>query len=416
MSLGFFKSTDFKINNPAALGMGCGKCALHRKCNTPRMKEFGKGEKGIMFLGEAPGLNEDERGLPLIGKAGQLLNKYCRKYGLDPENDIVKLNAISCRPPKGREPTNREIDYCRGRVWSLIEKYKPKVIIPLGMSAMYSLLGHRWHTTDKEGGLGSMSRWRGWQIPDRDTKCWIVPCNHPAYVLHMDGNPAVEQIFSQDLKKAIQAATMPLPNWKNERECVEVLTNEDDIVQFLESVLQSEKPLLSIDYETTGLKPYREGHKIWYVGIADSQDHAVCFPTIGNKKAVRLYRKICAKKSIKKIAHNLMFEDLWTRERLGVQMQGWRMCTMQTAHVLDHRPGIAGLKFQAYVRMGLVDYSSHIHPYLCCSEKEDELYGSNGFNNIDKAPAKEVMIYCGIDCITTYRLAMLQAKDLNMEL
>lgn len=413
MSLGFFKSTDFKINNPAALGMGCGKCSLHRRCKSPRMKEYGKGKKGILFLGEAPGKNEDERGLPLVGKSGQLLLKYCRKYGLDPEEDIVKLNAVACRPPDGRDATDLEVEYCRGRVWSTIEKYKPKVIIPLGMTAMQSILGHRWHVDTKEGGLGSMSRWRGWLIPDRETKCWVAPCNHPAYVLRMEGNSAVEQVFSQDLQQAIYAAKKPVPKWENERDCVEILMEEPKIVKYLQSILKSKKATISIDYETTGLKPYREGHRIWYIGIADTPDHAVCFPTAGNKEALRLYRKICMNPSIKKIAHNLMFEDLWSRERLGVQINGWKMCTMQTAHVLDYRPGVTGLKFQAYVRMGLVDYSSHISPYLQCTEKEDEMYGSNGFNSIHKAPVKETMIYCGIDCITTYRLAQIQERELN---
>lgn len=416
--MGFFTAKDFKINNPAALGKGCGKCRLYKTCKTPRMEPYGNGERGIMVIAEAPGETEDERGIPLIGKSGQLLNYWLRKLSIDPERDIVKTNAVCCRPPGNRTPEDHEIDCCRGRVWQLIETLQPKVIIPLGAVAIQSLLGHRWH--DDEGGLGGILRWRGWQIPDRDANAWIVPSYHPAYILRMDNNPAAEIVFRNDLKNALRCLDKSLPQYKEESKCVEVITDENKVLQSLEQLLNRADKykdgdgfLVSTDIETTGLKPFRPGHKIWYIGIADTPDHAIVFPFLHMPKTKRWMRELLCHPAIYWMTHNTAFEDMWFRELLGVQVQTWKWCSMQTAHVLDNRRGISGLKFQAYVQTGLVDYSSHISPYLASTGKELELYGDNGFNNIHKAPEFDTMQYCGIDCIVQYRLAMLQEQQLS---
>lgn len=405
MTLGFFESKDFKISNPTAMGDGCGKCRLYRKCQTPKMKPFGKGEKGIMFIGEAPGSDEDKQGKPLVGLSGKFLSTKLKKFGLDPETDIVKLNALACRPPEGHKITGIEIYACRSRVWKAIEKYKPKVIVPLGMAAIECLIGHRWY--NEKSGFGTITQWRNWAIPDRDLKCWIVPSYHPAFILRtMDKVGAAEVIFERDIKKAVEHLDKPLLTWKDERDCIEILTKTTAIAKRLQMIKSGN---ITFDYESTGLKPYNKGQEITHLGIATSENDAFCFPMETNTPVMRELKRIFSDSNIGKIAQNLMFEDLWTREYLGTQVQGWKSCTMQSSHVLDHRKGITPLKFQAYVRTGLIDYSSSITPYLKGVDVDD--YGANAINRIYDAPPQKVMEYCAIDCLVTYRLWNLQQKE-----
>ena len=92
------------------------------------------------------------------------------------------------------------------------------------------------------------------------------------------------------------------------------------------------------------------------------------------------------------------------------------MCTMLTSHVLDQRKSVTGLKFQTYVRMGLPDYSSAISHYLKATAQDKEKFGDNAINQIAQAPPKPMMLYCGMDCLSTYELAILQCKDLGADL
>ena len=410
MTIGFFKSENFKISNPASMGTGCGKCRLYKGCEHPKMEPWGEGRKGLMLIGEAPGETEDRRGVPFVGKSGQMINSVLRSLHINPDTDIVKLNAVSCRPPKNRTPDGKEIEQCRGRVWAAIEKHKPKVIITFGMVPIQSLVEHRWF--DDADGLGGMMRWRGWAIPDRSLGCWVCPITHPAYVLRMGG--IYDLVFEQDMERAVSLLEVPVPTFMNEQKNVRVFENPKDVIPTLEFLLET-KPTLAFDYETSGLKPYNRAHDIWYVGVAYGRAHGICFP-FGNKRVRKLWAQICADPDIPKIAHNVGFEDLWTREILGVQTQGWKMCTMLTSHVLDQRKSVTGLKFQTYVRMGLPDYSSTISPYLKATAQDKEKFGDNAINQIAQAPPKPMMLYCGMDCLSTYELAILQCKDLGADL
>lgn len=401
MSLAFFESSQFKITNHASI-RGCGKCKLSKTCNSPKMKPYGKGHKEILFIGEAPGEDEDEEGVPLVGRSGRLLTSICQRLGLDVEKDIVKMNAVNCRPPKNRTPTPEEIDACRPRVWKEIKKHNPKVIVPLGAVALDSLIGHK---TEKV--IKTITSYRGWAIPDREHKCWIMPTFHPAHILRMSKNPAAELVFKDDIKRAIAHLKEPFPNWKDEKKCIQLLYEEDDIIKKLNTIKSGD--LIAIDYETTGLKPQNEGHQIATISIATGVNHSFAFPTdkMQHKKALRLFRKICEDETIEKLAHNVLYEDSWTREVLHVGMSGWKADTRLDTHVLDNRKGVTGLKFQAVVQIGLFDYSSHLDEYLHTNKK----LGGNAFNNVYKAPLQALLTYNAIDTLTTHRLHVVQQKQ-----
>jgi hypothetical protein len=82
---------------------------------------------------------------------------------------------------------------------------------------------------------------------------------------------------------------------------------------------------------------------------------------------------------------------------------------MIATHILDNRPGIAGLKFQAFVQYGIEDYSSHIESYL----KSDSKWGANGKNRVHKAPQRDLLIYCGMDALLEFNLIMDQMEKMD---
>ena len=118
----------------------------------------------------------------------------------------------------------------------------------------------------------------------------------------------------------------------------------------------------------------------------------------------------------------MKFEEQWTVNKLGVEVQGWHWDTMITAHTLDNRPSITGLKFQAYVQLGIVDwmtdYNKEVAPYLKPTDANKKKYGANAINCIDELITKpggmrKLLKYCALDSIYEYRLALMQMKEME---
>jgi hypothetical protein len=109
----------------------------------------------------------------------------------------------------------------------------------------------------------------------------------------------------------------------------------------------------------------------------------------------------------------MKFEDTWAAWRLGVHVGGWAWDTMLAAHVLDNRPGISGLKFQAYVRYGIGGYNTEVKPYL-----ESPGKNGNAHNRIEEliktaTGRQRLLVYCGMDALLERRLALDQMKEMR---
>jgi len=117
---------------------GCQKCALWK---TRRNFVFGKGNShaGIVFIGEAPGEEEDLQGLPFVGRAGKLLDELLANAGFTYQ-EIYICNILKCRPPGNRNPQPLEIAQCEPYLWRQIELVEPKIIVALGKVAANTLL------------------------------------------------------------------------------------------------------------------------------------------------------------------------------------------------------------------------------------------------------------------------------------
>jgi DNA polymerase len=403
MNTGFFSTKQTQSDlRPDGKTYSCASCGLYRNAVNPKMKPFGNFKKGILNIGEAPGKSEDEKSKQWQGKTGRLLQRTYEKLGIDLFEDCLNINAVNCRPienDNNRTPTNHEITCCRNVIVSkLIKEYQPSIIILLGGNAVYSVIGHRWMRD-----LGGISKWRGWTIPDKDYKAWICPVFHPSFVEHSEGSE-VQLIWEQDLQRIFELIKEPLPKYREPR--IEII---DDL-----SVLNKiERGMITFDYETTGLKPQAVGQRIVSCAVAVNENHAYSFLIPETRRERQPLVDLLANDNIEKIAHNMKFEQGWSVVRLKQSVENWVWDSMQAAHLLDNRPGITGLKFQAFVNFGVVDYSSEIDPYL-------KAENANGINKIEKlistpSGKEKLLTYGGLDAVYEYRLAIKQMKTMNYD-
>ncbi|MCX6140716.1 MAG: uracil-DNA glycosylase [Candidatus Kapabacteria bacterium] len=162
---------------------GCTNCALGHTRNS---FVFGSGNPNahIMVVGEAPGADEDEQGLPFVGRAGQLLTKVLEAINLS-RDEVYICNILKCRPPGNRKPLASETDQCEPYLWKQIELVKPRFILALGLTAANTLL------KNKE----SMTNLRG-KIHDYQGIKTLVTY-HPAALLR---NPEWKKLAWEDVK------------------------------------------------------------------------------------------------------------------------------------------------------------------------------------------------------------------------
>jgi len=171
----------------AAVRADIGDCTRCKLCNLGRSKiVFGVGnpQADLMFVGEAPGRDEDLQGIPFVGRAGQLLTKIIEAIGLT-RDDVYIANVIKCRPPENRNPEPDEVETCEPFLFRQIDIIKPKVIVALGKFGAQTLLRT----------LDPISRLRGNVYDFRGAK--LIPTFHPAYLLR---NPSSKREVWEDMK------------------------------------------------------------------------------------------------------------------------------------------------------------------------------------------------------------------------
>ena len=147
----------------------CARCPLHKGARQAVPGE-GSGEAGILFLGEAPGYNEDLQGRPFVGAAGQLLDQLLAGIGLD-RTKVFITNVVRHRPPENRDPLPIEVQACDVWFKAHLEALRPKVVVTLGRFAMYKFLPGE-----------SITRVHG--RPRRVDGVTVFPVFHPAAALH----------------------------------------------------------------------------------------------------------------------------------------------------------------------------------------------------------------------------------------
>jgi len=406
----FFDESEFKR---ASSVPRCNVCGVYRGCRTPKMPVTGEGKRKVLIVAEAPGKEEDKRGTQLIGESGQLLREVLREIDVDLDRDCWKTNSVVCWPGEGNpKPTKKRILQCRPNLLKTIKELQPRCVILLGGTAVSSLIGYLWKEDP-----GKVSLWAGHTIPDREFNSWVCPTFHPAYLLRSGGDQALRLWFKRHLEVAFRQKGRPWEVVPDYRKQVRIEYDPRGAAALLESFPDNPDDPIAFDYETTMLKPDSSEAKIVSCAVAwwasnDEDVRAVSFLWRG--EAVFLWRGEAVeamgellRSDVPKIAANLKFEERWTRKEFGHGVNNWAWDTMQAAHVLDNRPGITGLKFQAYVNFGQPVYDVKTAPYF----KSE----SNKPNRIYEIDPKELLLYGGLDALLEFKLAKVQMRKLGME-
>jgi uracil-DNA glycosylase len=163
----------------------CTRCKLHTLGRTQVVFGVGNPNADLMFVGEAPGADEDIQGIPFVGRAGQLLTDIIEKGLKIPRKDVYIANVIKCRPPQNRNPEPDEVNTCEPFLFRQIDIIQPKVIVALGKFGAQTLLRT----------LDPISRLRGRVFEYRGAK--LIPTFHPAYLLR---NPSSKREVWEDMK------------------------------------------------------------------------------------------------------------------------------------------------------------------------------------------------------------------------
>lgn len=170
----------------------CTACDLHKTRHSLVIYR-GNPQAKVLCLGEAPGYWEDQKGIPFVGRAGQLLNQLLMETGFDPQKDVYICNTIKCRPPDNRTPTPEELSSCRPLLEAQLRLVRPKVIVALGLTAVRSL-----GVGDPKGTMGSMvGKWYEYN------GCRVIVVYHPAYLLRRPADMETEKMWLDEVRAVL---------------------------------------------------------------------------------------------------------------------------------------------------------------------------------------------------------------------
>lgn len=326
----------------------CRACPLDKMVDG-KLEPTGSDKPLVYILGEAAGATEAEERIQFIGESGQLLRAYVpRKY-----SDHLRFNNCArSHPPKNETPDRVILECCRPSVVRDIEQTKPKAIFGFGNVPL-----------DWVSGFNGITLWRGRKMPVKvgSHTCWYFPMLHPAYLVRQrrgnGGASEEERMFGFDMKRAFaQIEGLPQPRVHTPAEVrknVEIITGEngDEDLGRLEEALRwaAAQPIIGVDYETNGLRPYFSGAKILSAAVA-TRDRAVAFaldhPEAGWTPSQRgivtaLWQEFLARAIGVKAVHNLAFEMEWTAFFFGKELlrAGVWGDTSTQAGVIDERKG-----------------------------------------------------------------------------
>ena len=174
----------------------CEGCDLWKTRNNPVAGE-GPVIAKVMFIGEAPGYNEDLQGRPFVGKAGKLLDELLRSVELD-RKEIYITNILKCRPPNNRNPQSSEVSSCTPYLDKQITNIQPSVIASLGNFASSYVLEKYGFQAEKIGKIHGKT----FHIKNLLFDARIIPLYHPAAAVY---NPNIKDILMEDFKSIIKA-------------------------------------------------------------------------------------------------------------------------------------------------------------------------------------------------------------------
>jgi DNA polymerase len=199
---------------------GCVRCPQLAETRTRVVFGAGNADADLLFVGEAPGRNEDEQGIPFVGAAGKLLDQLLGEIGLS-RDDVFIVNTLKCRPPGNRDPLPQEISNCQGWLFRQLELIQPKVVCTLGNFATKLLREDMTGITRLHGQAEVRV------IGPRAVR--LMPLYHPAAALY---TRSLLETLQQDFARLPELLALPAPD---QPAAPEVIVPEPEIVEVIEA-------------------------------------------------------------------------------------------------------------------------------------------------------------------------------------
>lgn len=371
-------------------------------------------EVDILFVGEAPGRDEDNLGIPFVGQAGDILADYVENVGFDPDRSRA-INMVSCKPPGNRKPDRGEFSTCLINVYHEIYRYKPKVVMLLGASAL------KLFNLDKLGGIGKIHG----KIYDKKLPKWeegegeagklgesptfkVIPTYHPASFLYSP-NPKLRKRVTGDYYTALNAVTGNSGSNTYYTAQYKVCKTVDDVQDMVKAIKENkavawdtESPDLKFMTSPMILSQFSIGRdKTWLVPFYTHDPEGLDWklaPLWSNEDRetiCKLFTEIFESEDITKIAVNLKYDANVTKKWIGCDTKGL-LIDISCIHQLLDENSPHGLEFLSDVEFNTGDYSEKVREIVGQGKDLNKTY--------DHIPDDILHPYGATDAECTYRL------------
>lgn len=355
-------------------------------------------EVDVLFVGEAPGALEDKKGVPFVGKSGSLL-----RAGVSAIEGVRVgfTNPVRCRPPGNRTPSDTIARSCASALVDEIRARRPRLLVALGNTALWSLASETGITTHTGHVLKcTISEFA--HIP-------VLACLHPAYVLRFDHE--VERMAA-----ALETAQKILRGEYTSRRGLgtyHVAKTADEAIKWLRKFMRAD--LVAHDTETGSLSfTQTKWPRLLCFSFSDEEgkgyvipfDHKECTFDAHDKKRVAYWLKKYFKSSVRKAAQNEKYDRNHIRARLGVEVRNVVDVMMQH-YVINETRGTHGLDKTAHVYTGMGGYDKQLTDYVAAHADADPSRGGS-YANI---PGCVLFPYSGQDADATRRISVALPKD-----
>src|SRR6266576_455930 len=384
----------------------CEPCGLYKHCKSPVMNGEGSESPTWMFVGEGPGAEEDEKGIPFCGESGVELRQGIEDVGI-PIAKCRFSNAVRCRSPNNDlKKFSKAIDYCQPHILREIRATRPKVVVLIGNSAIKSLL-NRTGILKLHGQVIDIGRLK------------FVCMFHPAYLLR-NNTPNTRRLFLDALRVAKREASTKSISAKSDR-IHTVIRDRKMLQEAVEVIKKTEYP--ATDIEGSTLSPFFKHRKpvIGVIGVANDDKHSFEFPihvrtglegcNVSPTEMLEGVKEIwedqnlkwCVWNGIYDIGYTGVLHDVWLggKDNRAAYFDG-----MLASYALDERKGLHKLKLWSS-RVNMPNYEQLLEQYKMVHPEAGQ--------NYTLIPADILYPYNGDDCIATRRLFFLQRKKLKEE-
>jgi len=361
----------------------CQRCDLYKTCKTNRISLSGNVNSTILFVGEAPGADEDLEGLPFVGRAGQLLRETVKgtfKDGLEP----AFTNVVKCRPPNNREPTQDEIKACKEFLQTDFEVMPNlQIVVAVGNVALKAIYGRQ-----------GITKWSGKIVGDLTgvPGVQLMALLHPAYILR--NQPEIKK-FRDHMGRIASALKRELTD-ESDKGVYTIIDTDRDFEEMVRQV--QGKRYFVYDVETDGLSPYRTGTiKCMAISVDNFSSWVIPFSFLSEVRRMDAVKALFQSKRIGKVGHHVKFDNGWIEHILGVEVQSTIWDTAISQFLINEIEGV-GLKELAwkYTHLGGYEKKLPVPSQLC-------------------PPCPALYEYCGTDADVTHRIFKIHQEELKKD-